>query len=81
MPFYHGKEATEAIIPLLGKHYHVDKVGSLWPALWESFTQCQYVEPDNPNAPKEDQTLWYKPGRSPPPVFTMKQGEARVSPP
>ncbi|KAI0024877.1 fatty acid desaturase-domain-containing protein [Xylariomycetidae sp. FL0641] len=39
------QEATDAIKPLLGPHYHADK-GSYWRALWTAFTQCQWVQAD-----------------------------------
>ncbi|KAI1326234.1 fatty acid desaturase-domain-containing protein [Xylariaceae sp. FL0255] len=45
IPHYHAEDATEAIKPLLGKHYHTDKT-SYWGALWTAFTQCQWIEPD-----------------------------------
>ncbi|CAJ2504503.1 Uu.00g118970.m01.CDS01 [Anthostomella pinea] len=44
IPHYHYHEATEAIKPLLGNLYHSDKQ-NYWRALWEAFTQCQWVEP------------------------------------
>lgn len=45
VPHYHAQEATDAIKPLLGDYYHVDK-GSYLIALWTAFTACQWVEPD-----------------------------------
>ncbi|KAK8119054.1 uncharacterized protein PG998_003680 [Apiospora kogelbergensis] len=45
IPHYHAQEATNAIRPLLGDYYHVDK-GSWWGALYVAFTQCQWVEAD-----------------------------------
>lgn len=67
IPFYHAEEATNAIIPLLGKDYHTDKRAYL-PRLWESFTKCKWVEPDNPEAERKDRTMWYKGGR----ISTLK---------
>ncbi|PMD37653.1 hypothetical protein L207DRAFT_556001 [Hyaloscypha variabilis F] len=43
IPFYHAAEATEAVRPLLGKHYHSDST-PLWKALWDSQKNCQFVE-------------------------------------
>ncbi|KAK9422346.1 hypothetical protein SUNI508_04702 [Seiridium unicorne] len=45
IPHYHAQEATDAIKPLLGDYYHVDK-SSYFGALWTAFTQCQWVEAD-----------------------------------
>ena len=39
--------------------------------MWESFTQCQYVVPDNPAAKPEDRAMWYKGGPSPPIEISM----------
>lgn len=63
IPFYHAEEATNAIIPLLGTSYHSDKRAYL-SGLWESFTECKWVEPDRPEAERKDRTMWYKNGRS-----------------
>ena len=72
IPFYYGEEATNAIIPLLGKHYYADKSRSFLPALWESFTQCQWVEAEDETVTPEERVMWYKGGPSPPPAFKMK---------
>ncbi|KAK8090710.1 delta-12 fatty acid desaturas-like protein [Apiospora phragmitis] len=45
IPHYHAQEATNAIRPLLGDYYHVDK-NSWWGALYVAFTRCQWVEAD-----------------------------------
>ena len=65
IPQYHAEEATKAIMPLLGKDYHSDKKRAFVPGLYESFTQCQWVEPDKPDAKPADRMLWYKAGPSP----------------
>jgi omega-6 fatty acid desaturase / acyl-lipid omega-6 desaturase (Delta-12 desaturase) len=47
IPFYHADEATEAIKPIMGKHYRSDtKGGSLGflHSLWKSMRMCQWVE-------------------------------------
>lgn len=49
IPFYHADEATEAIKPIMGKHYRVsDQRGSLGflRSLWISARTCQWVEPN-----------------------------------
>ncbi|KAI1259964.1 fatty acid desaturase-domain-containing protein [Xylariaceae sp. FL1019] len=51
IPHYHAAEATNAIKPLLGDQYHVDKT-SYWGALWTAFTDCQWVEPDKERTAK-----------------------------
>jgi len=48
IPFYNADEATEAIIPIMGKHYKSDtKDGprGFIRALWRSARMCQWVEP------------------------------------
>jgi omega-6 fatty acid desaturase (delta-12 desaturase) len=48
IPFYHADEATEAIKPIMGRHYRADTaegpVGFL-KALWKVARWCQWVEP------------------------------------
>jgi omega-6 fatty acid desaturase (delta-12 desaturase) len=49
IPFYHADEATEAIKPVMGKHYRADvRGGSLGflKSLWTSARWCQWVEPN-----------------------------------
>ena len=48
IPFYHADEATEAIKPVMGKHYRANtKDGSIGflKSLWTSARWCQWVEP------------------------------------
>lgn len=46
IPFYNGREATEAIKGVMGKHYqHSDE--NMWVSLWKSGRWCQYVDGDN----------------------------------
>lgn len=49
IPFYHADEATEAIKPVMGRHYRSDTkdgvIGFL-KALWTSARTCQWVEPN-----------------------------------
>ncbi|APA10889.1 hypothetical protein sscle_07g056590 [Sclerotinia sclerotiorum 1980 UF-70] len=72
IPFYHTEEATKAIIPLLGPDYHTAKTGKFIESLWESFTQCQYLETDTIEDPNE-QALWYRKGPAPPPEISMNR--------
>lgn len=48
IPFYHADEATEAIKPVMGRHYRADvtdgSVGFI-KALYKSARMCQWVEP------------------------------------
>lgn len=48
IPFYHADEATEAIKPVMGKHYRADTKDALvgfLTSLWRSARMCQWVEP------------------------------------
>ncbi|KAI1152126.1 delta-12 fatty acid desaturas-like protein [Nemania diffusa] len=85
IPHYYAKEATDAIKSLLGDQYHVDRQ-PYWSALWDTFTQCQWVEPDidktknwlrsdnDINSPDDEQgILWYRAGPMPPVVTTMRK--------
>ncbi|KND89987.1 Delta(12) fatty acid desaturase [Tolypocladium ophioglossoides CBS 100239] len=48
IPFYHADEASDAIRPVMGKHYRADTrdgpVGFMR-AMWRSVRMCQWVEP------------------------------------
>lgn len=68
IPHYHTEEATGAMKPLLGEAYHEDKQRAFLPSLWESFTQCQWVAPDDAEDPK-NRAMWYRDGKLPPPEF------------
>lgn len=73
IPFYYAEEATNAIIPLLSDSYHSDKKRKFLPGLWEAFTKCQWVEPNDKSAKPQDRELRYRPGPSPPPEYKMGQ--------
>ncbi|EIW53692.1 uncharacterized protein TRAVEDRAFT_52811 [Trametes versicolor FP-101664 SS1] len=45
VPFYNLPAVTEAIKPVLGEYYCYDSTPTLY-ALWRSFTQCTFIEPD-----------------------------------
>ncbi|CAL1715789.1 unnamed protein product [Somion occarium] len=45
VPFYNLPEVTEAIKPVLGEYYCYDPTPTLY-ALWRSFTQCTFIEPE-----------------------------------
>ena len=43
MPHYYLKDATEAIKPILGEHYHAANE-PIWTLLWRSMRNCHYVD-------------------------------------
>mgnify|MGYP004504993685 CR=1 FL=1 len=48
IPFYNADEASEAIRPVMGKHYRSDTEGGsvgFLKAMWKSARMCQWVEP------------------------------------
>ncbi|RDL34552.1 putative oleate delta-12 desaturase [Venustampulla echinocandica] len=48
IPFYHADEASEAIKPIMGRHYRSDTEGGslgFLKSLWTSARWCQWVEP------------------------------------
>lgn len=48
IPFYHADEATEAIKPVMGKHYRANVEGGslgFLKSMWTSARWCQWVEP------------------------------------
>lgn len=49
IPFYHADEATEAIKPIMGRHYRADTEGGslgFLQAIWKSARWCNWVEPN-----------------------------------
>lgn len=47
IPFYHADEATEAIKPVMGRHYRSNTDGGMWgflTSLWSSSRTCEWVE-------------------------------------
>lgn len=59
------------MIPLLGASYHSDKQRAFLHGLWESFTRCQWVEPDDPAAKPAEPSMRYKDGPSTPPESSI----------
>jgi omega-6 fatty acid desaturase (delta-12 desaturase) len=48
IPFYHADEASDAIRPVMGRHYRSDTEGGpigFLKAMWKSARWCQWVEP------------------------------------
>jgi len=61
IPFYNADEASEAIKPVMGKHYRADVEGGsigFLKSLWKSARWCQWVEP-NENAVGEDKGVLF----------------------
>jgi len=54
LPHYHAEEATEALKPILGKYYRMDRT-PIVKALWNSFSVCNYVSPD----PQRSGVWWF----------------------
>ena len=79
--------ASEAIVPLLGKHYH-GRGQFGWEDLRIAFGQCQWVEEDQEKDREfglvhngrekrdtKDAALWYRRGVSPVPEFKMRDAD------
>lgn len=79
IPQYYAEEATKNIIPLLGDAYHSDKQRKFLPSLWESFTRCQWVEPDDATKEPKDRAFWYKAGPAPPVEAAMMKKNKYMS--
>jgi len=58
MPFYHAKEATKAVKPLLKDYYRFDRTHWLH-ALWINF-ECNFVQPDPDAGEKRAGILWFR---------------------
>lgn len=82
IPHYYARDATDAIVPLLGDRY---KRGTFsWDQLKLAFSKCQWVEEDKEmdkqyfsrgsGAPKdiEHRGLWYKSGPCPAPEYRQR---------
>ncbi|KAF2454487.1 delta(12) fatty acid desaturase [Lineolata rhizophorae] len=63
IPFYHADEATEAIRPVMGRHYRADTDGGalgFLRSLWRSARMCQWVEPSSTAAGEGKGVLFFR---------------------
>ncbi|PWA84224.1 plastid delta12-fatty acid acetylenase [Artemisia annua] len=56
IPHYHAKEARDAIKPVLGEFYKIDRT-PIFKAMWREAKECIYIEPDEDSEHKG--TYWY----------------------
>jgi omega-6 fatty acid desaturase (delta-12 desaturase) len=80
IPFYHADEATEAIKPVMGKHYRSNtKDGSIGflKSLWHSARWCQWVEPSE-GAIGEGRSIYFFRNRNNLGTPPLKLKEARA---
>ena len=47
--------------------------------LWEAFTKCQWVEPEQEKYPGNRGELWFHEGPAPPPEYKMRNWKNVVS--
>jgi fatty acid desaturase len=82
IPHYYCREASEAIIPLLGPHYHGRGTFS-YDDLKMAFRDCQWVEKDaakdrkfgiGDGSERSKRALWYRKGVSPAPEYRQRKG-------
>jgi omega-6 fatty acid desaturase / acyl-lipid omega-6 desaturase (Delta-12 desaturase) len=63
IPFYNADEATDAIRPVMGRHYRADTrdgpLGFLR-ALWMAPQRCMWVEPSEGVAPEMQGVLFFR---------------------
>jgi len=63
IPFYNADEATEAIKPVMGRHYRADTregpIGFI-KAMWKSARWCQWVEPSEGATDKGKGVLFFR---------------------
>lgn len=63
IPFYHADEATEAIKPVMGRHYRANVEGGalgFLKSLWISARWCQWVEPSEGAIGEGQGILFYR---------------------
>ncbi|KAG9248837.1 putative Delta(12) fatty acid desaturase [Calycina marina] len=63
IPFYHADEASEAIKPVMGRHYRADVEGGslgFLQAIWKSARWCQWVEPSEGAVGEGQGVLFYR---------------------
>lgn len=46
IPFYHSREASDAIVKVIGKYYHKDDSNFLW-SMWRAANDCVFLEEGN----------------------------------
>ncbi|KAL8208557.1 hypothetical protein R6Q57_007969 [Mikania cordata] len=56
IPHYHAKEAQDAIKPLLGEYYKIDRT-PIVKAMWREAKECIYIEPDQGS--EHQGVYWY----------------------
>lgn len=86
IPFYHADEATEAIKPVMGRHYRSNTTGGplgFIQALWRSSRWCQWVEPNAGATGEHAKVLFYRNrnglGMSPAKMENTVVGKSRKS--
>lgn len=81
IPHYYSRTASEAIVPLLGSHYH-GRGTFTYNDLKTSFRDCQWVEEDaerdsrfgiDGGSERKQQALWYRKGISPAPEYHQRK--------
>ena len=63
IPFYHADEASEAIKPVMGRHYRSDTKDGSWgflKSLWTSARTCQWVEPNEDTTGEDAGVLFFR---------------------
>ena len=63
IPFYHADEATEAIKPIMGRHYRSDVEGGpigFLKGMWKTARWCQWVEPSEGAQGEGKGVLFYR---------------------
>jgi omega-6 fatty acid desaturase (delta-12 desaturase) len=63
IPFYHADEASEAIKPVMGRHYRSNTEGGplgFLKSLWTSAQYCQWVEPNEGARGEAKNVMFYR---------------------